>query len=81
MRKKSGEDESSDEDEFNTWDEEDEKESNRGSKTKPKSSYNEKLRKDYQKLVEKKERKRLLALKREIVNKPKKPKLLNIDVS
>lgn len=47
--------------------------------SRPKSSYNEKLRKKFEKAMAKKERKRLLDLKREIVRKPKKPKILNLE--
>ncbi len=43
------------------------------------SSYKDKLKKRYEKLLEKKERKRLLELKRQLVNKPKRPKLLNLE--
>ena len=43
------------------------------------SSYAEKQRKDYEKILEKKERKRLLGLKREITMKPKRPKMLTLD--
>lgn len=45
-----------------------------------KESYAEKQRKEYEKILEKKERKRLLGLKKEITMKPKRPKLLQFDV-
>lgn len=44
------------------------------------SSYAQKQRKDYERILEKKERKRLLGLKREITMKPKRPKMLTLDV-
>ena len=40
----------------------------------------DKQRKEYEKILEKKERKRLLGLKRSITMKPKRPKLLMMDV-
>ena len=42
--------------------------------------YNNKLKKDYEKILENKERKRLIDLKREITKKPKRPKLLSLEV-
>ena len=43
-------------------------------------SYAEKQRKEYEKILEKRERKRLLGLRKEIKMQPKRPKLLQFDV-
>ena len=40
-----------------------------------------KQREEYEKILEKKERKRLLDLKKQITLKPKRPKLLALDVN
>ena len=49
--------------------------------TRPKasSSYSEKVKKDLKKIMDRKERKRLLDLKKELSNKPKRPKILNME--
>lgn len=56
-------------------------EESNGEKRRGVSSYVLKQKKDYEKILEKKERKRLLDLKRQITMKPKKPKLLMLDVN
>ena len=57
-----------------------EDERDRGNNARPSSSYALKQKKEYENILEKKERKRLLDIKKQITMKPKRPKLLMLDV-